>query len=265
MVLPFHLFCSVHLYAQVRQSEYCVDSAIVSYKVSKGNSQTISRGDILFLTDSIKVASEGGFDGCLSLHSPDGTVYSVYSPKGPCSLKDAVFSKALTKIKQCIAGFRKGLLDPVIISRAALRHHWGDSNTVSDGLFVQFECKGQIYSSFASIPYEEPCKILMTNKTDSVMVYSLVFQYKTKESNSLRNVVVDQMPDEAAIILVPGESVILPLPFIRPRGYLVYYLNVYGGTDFFVLNIGSDTSISAEIYAENEQLNTYRYYYESYE
>ena len=263
LALSMASIACINLQAQDRLTAYHVDSVILSYKVSKGIDQSISKGNTLFLTDSVKVTSENGFDGYLGLHSSDGKTYAVFSPKGPCQLRNAIFSNALSTIAKGVKGFMNGLFSPVEVTMAALRHHWGETDNLAEGLAVRFVRNNQVYGSFRDTPCEEPCEILMTNTSDSVRVYSLVFQYKTKESNPLRSIVVDRTPEGDPFILVPGETAKISLPFVRPRGYFVYYLNIFGGTRFFVVNVRGDSPVQAKLFAENEDLNYSRFYFES--
>jgi len=250
---------------QTTQPQFTVDSAVVSYKVKNNNLTPLVVGEKLILQDSINVRTEDNFHGYLRLHSTEGREYNIISPKGPCSLKYALSGKMASNFKKCLDGFQRGLLNPVEVVVAALGHLWGNYNNTTDGLSVVFLCNKQSFSSFLSLPVETPFSLCLTNTSSSILEYSIVFQYRTADTTPYKSIIIDTQEDSTPILLVPGESVVLPLDFIRPQGYLDYSLNIFGGTDFFLLQIDSISSKTVHVVSNINNVCVNRFYFETNE
>lgn len=257
------LLLNVDLTAQRHRVYYSVDSAAVSYHIKQGTSIPVKKGEKIELQDSIAVRSENYFYGCLRVISPQGGRFDIYSPKGPCTLKNALSGDVLSNIQSAADGFFKGLFEPVEVLYAALRHLWGMENDIAEGLSVSFLCGDRTYQSFKQIPAETPFSIVLSNSSDSVMVYSLVFQYRNKEAAPYESLIVDAEPDGTPLVLVPGESVAVPMDFVRPQGYIDYYLNIFGGTGFFVLQVNAAEAEEVGVYSVSNEVEVKKMYFES--
>lgn len=271
MFKPAFIFaCILFLFPQILCGQnttprFIVDSVDVSYKIVNNNKIPLVVGEHILLQDSINVRSENHFNGHLRLKSLDGNEYNISSPTGPCTLKYALSGKLLSNFKKRLAGLRKGLIDPVEVVIEALGHLWGEENNTSEGLSVAFLCDGKVFPSFESIPVEAPFSICLTNTSNSILAYSLIFQYRRSDTMPYQSIIVDTQKDSLPIILVPGESVVLPSDIIRPRGYLDYSLNIFGGSDFFLLQLAPDSPKTVHVVSDTNNISVNRFYFETNE
>lgn len=243
---------------------FTVDSVSVSYWIKNNEKIPFVVGDQILLQDTINVRSENNFHGHLRLKSEE-LEYNIPSPMGPCTLKYALSGKMVSNFKKRVDGIRKGLLDPVEVVIEALGHLWGEDNNTSDGLSVIYLCDNKSFPSFVSIPTETPFSLCLTNTTNSILEYSIIFQYRTVDSMSYKSIIIDTQEDGSPIILVPGESVILPFDLIRPQGYLDYSLNIFGGSDFFLLQVDPSSSKTVHVVSNTNEVNVNRFYFETNE
>ena len=132
---------------------------------------------------------------------------------------------------------------------------------ITDGLDVSFVYDNIPYA-VDSIPVDSTFDIHLVNNTDSVLSIAISCRCKSASNVSYESIIIQTKSDEEPIVLVPGESIIIPSPFVRKENYFVYHINIYGSPHFFILQDkpGDERYFIAN--AENKfDLSTVKRYY----
>ena len=248
---------------------YRVDSVSRAYRHIMRDSTALNKNDQISLSDSVSIKNYG----VLRIASSDKK-YEEYGPRDVKTVKELFFSNQIVGIMGRVRNLLAGRIRPIKVSgynSVHINRVYGDEDDIKDGLDVNFYCDGKDYPSFSSIPANKKFDIIITNTSQSVNVYSILFSYKTKADNYFSSVIIDSETSNSSldynpILLVPGETVTIPSTFRRLDGYFPYRLNIYGSTEFFILKKDSRDSGKIEVYSDEEFVNKQntveRYYFE---
>jgi hypothetical protein len=262
------LFFPIYSFAQQGVS-YRVDSASLAYRHVSGELSTLKKLDKIELSDSVSIKH----NGVLVIKSADHR-YEEYGPRDVKTVRDLFFSNQILGILGRVKNLLTGRIRPIEVNgynSVHINKVYGDDDDIKEGLNVAFCCDGKVYSSFHDIPANNKFDIVLTNTSDSVRLYSILFSYKTKAENDFTPLILDSVESEThldfnPILLVPGETVTIPATFRRLDGFFPYRLNIYGSDELFIIKRDSRAAGKISVYSDEVFVNNHnkveRYYFE---
>lgn len=259
------LTCDLFLSAQ-SSKPFTVDTAFLAYKHDGNDSLLLHHADPLNLYDTVRIMN----NGLLKLVKSE----VEYGPRSKKTVKDLFYSNKIGRIsKTCSQFFRGRLRTSRVVGFNAVHIHPvnGAEDDVKDGLEVAFLCNGKRVASFSELPAYQHFDFVLTNMSDEVQVYSIVFNYKSKGEDDYTSVIVDCLESKDSdsptpIVLAPSETIQVRSSFYKIAGYFPYRLNIYGATDYFIMRSDSRSLNGVSVYAEkdfvSQQVPIDRFYFE---
>ena len=248
--------------------QYNVIESTMAYKHVNQDSIEIKTRDILFDSDLVsinnKLDSKGQqiiVTGSLGISLPTGEIRRTYGEYKKQTLENLFFPPFYTLLKNKAIDFFKGLLSLETKDETKSAVHYQGQIDYIDGLKVSF-----VYDSIPymidSIPVDSTFDIHLVNNTDSVLSIAISCRCKSAYNTPFESYIIHKKPNEEPIVLVPGESILIPSPFVRKENYFVYHINIYGSPHFFVLQDKPDDERYFITNTENEfDLSTVKRYY----